>query len=99
MTTEEAVNELSKYAAAYRDGDLAVRRASVAIAESQDGVLVSRLALLLSDPLGETWDLDRVNRMRDELGRKATEVGLPPVTLTLVAESEPEADEAFAPDE
>jgi len=34
--------------------------------------------------------------MRQALGRRATELGLPPVTLTLVAESEREAIDAFA---
>jgi len=51
---------------------------------------------MLRDPGGDTWDIDRVRDLRLALGRKAAELGLPPVSLTLVAESEPEAAEAFA---
>jgi hypothetical protein len=51
--------------------------------------------LLLSDPVDETWDVDRIRELRMTLGRKAVELGLPAVSLTLVAESDPEAVEAF----
>jgi len=56
---------------------------------------VTRVLLLLSDPPGDTWDVDRIRELRLALGRKATQLDLPPVTLTLVAESEAEAEEAF----
>jgi len=54
------------------------------------------VALLLTEPDGETWEVDDISEMRQALGRRATELGLPRVTLTLVAESEREAIDAFA---
>jgi hypothetical protein len=43
--------------------------------------------LLLTDPSGDTWDVDHIRALRQTLGRKATDLELPPVTLTLVAEN------------
>jgi len=88
--------QLADFAKGYRDEAFNVRKAAVSFDERQDGELVSRVLLLLSDPAGDTWEVDRIRELRLALGRKATELKLPPVTLTLVAESEVEAAEAFA---
>lgn len=88
--------ELERFAAAYRDDEVIVRRAEVTPDVRQDGEPVSRVMLLLSDPVDETWDIDRLRELRVTLGRKAVELGMPAVSLTLVAESDPEAAEAFA---
>jgi len=90
------VAELVEFAVSYSDDTFTVRKASVSLDEGQDGEAVTRVLLLLSDPRDDTWDVDRIRELRLALGRKATELGLPPVTLTLVAESEAEAAEAFA---
>ena len=87
--------KLERFAAAYRDDEVIVRRAEVTPDVRQDGEPVSRVMLLLSDPVDETWDIDRLRELRVTLGRKAVELGMPAVSLTLVAESDPEAAEAF----
>lgn len=97
MTDEgTAVAELAEFATGYSDSELTVLKAAVSMDERQDGELVARVLLLLSDPAGDTWDVDHVRELRLALGRKATELGLPPVSLTLVAQREAEATEAFA---
>jgi hypothetical protein len=96
MVDDSAVAELNEFATSYQDETFSVHKVSVSVDEGQDGELVSRVLLLLSDPAGDTWDVDRIRELRLALGRKATELELPPVSLTLVAESEAEAEEAFA---
>ncbi len=91
-----AADELAHFATVYRDDAFAVLRAAASFDERQDGELVTRVLLLLSDPPDDTWEVDRIRELRLALGRKATQLGLPPVTLTLVAEGEAEAEEAFA---
>lgn len=82
------MGELKTFATSYRDREFVVHRAAVALDERQDGEPVTRVALLLDDPAGDTWDVDQVQELRTALGRKATELGLPPVSVTLVPESE-----------
>lgn len=94
-TDQPATAELEQFAAEYHDDQLAVRGALAAHDIRQDGEAVTRMLLVLSDPDGDTWDIARVRELRVALGRKVTELGLPPVSLTLVAESEPEAADAF----
>jgi hypothetical protein len=96
MTAEPPTAELERFARDHGDEELGVRRAAAVPDIRQDGEPVIRVVLMLRDPPGDTWDIDRVRDLRLALGRKATELGLPPVSLTLVAESEPEAAEAFA---
>ncbi|MHB1539505.1 MAG: hypothetical protein ACYCUM_08485 [Solirubrobacteraceae bacterium] len=96
MVEADALAELTHFAESYAEGDLLVRRAAVALDERQDGELVTRVLLLLTDPPDDTWEVDRIRELRSALGRKATELELPSVTLTLVAESEAEAKGAFA---
>ena len=88
MEEQEKLVQLTRFAESYRDEALAIKKAVVSLDERQDGEPVSRVLLLLSDPDGDTWDVERVSELRQSLGRKATDLGLPPVTLTLVAESE-----------
>lgn len=87
---------LREFASQYEQEGIAVLRAHVATDIRQDGEPVTRVLLLLSDPTGETWDLERVRDLRASLGRRAMELGLPPISMTLVAEGDPEAAEAFA---
>jgi hypothetical protein len=87
--------DLEKFAVTYADGRLAVERAEASLNVRQDGEPVTRVTLLLTDPEGDTWDVDKITVLRAALARKATELQLPPVTLTLVAASDVEATEAF----
>jgi len=96
VADDSSLAKLVQFVTSYEDDTFAVLPASIALDEGQDGELVTRALLLLSDPAGDTWDVDRIREMRLALGRRATELGLPPVSLTLVAESEAEAEEAFA---
>lgn len=93
--SDVAMGELERFAIKYRDEALVLHRAAVAVDERQDGEPVTRVVLLLDDPAGETWDVDQVQELRTALGRKATELGLPPVSVTLVPQSEAELVEAF----
>jgi hypothetical protein len=79
----------------WADGDVAVRRAEATPDVRQDGEPVTRILLLLTDLEDDTWDVDHGRKLRAALGRKATELELPPVSLTLLAESDAEAAEAF----
>lgn len=95
MGADTSADELEHFATSVRTSGLAVHRAAVALDERQDGEPVTRTVLLVSEPEGETWDIDDVRELRRALGHKATELGLPPVSLTLVPESEAELIEAF----
>lgn len=96
MDAEVATTQLEQFATSYSDPDLTVYRAAVALDERQDGEPVTRVVLLLNEPVDETWDAGRIRELRHTLGRKATELGLPSVSLTLVPESEAELVDAFA---
>ena len=93
--TDDAIGSLERFATDYRGDDLTVHRVLVALDERQDGEAVLRVVLLLNDPDGETWDVDAIRGLRTALGRKAGELDLPPVSLSLVPESEAELVEAF----
>ncbi len=95
MVDDPLTWELAQFATNYRDENLVVHRAAVAPGERQDGEPVTRVVLLLNEPTDETWDVDQVRELRTVLGRKATDLGLPAVSLTLVPESEAELIEAF----
>ena len=64
--------------------------------ERRDGELVTRVTLLVNDPAAETWDVTHVRELRHALGHRAAELSLPPVSVSLVPESEAEAVAAFA---
>jgi hypothetical protein len=91
MFGEVDTRKLAEFVTGYQDGELEVHRATVRIDERQDGEPVTRVVLLLSDPSGDTWDVDTVRALRQALGRRATELELPAVSVTLVPESEAEA--------
>jgi hypothetical protein len=92
----DSIRELARFAEQFSDGELAVRRASAFLDERQDGEPVTRVHLLVTDPSGETWRIDSVRELRRMLQRRAGELRLPPVSITLVAESEAEASETFS---
>ncbi len=89
--SESATEELEEFATAWEEAGLGVRRALAVLDERQDGEPVTRLKLLVSDPPGATWDVATVRKLRYALGRRAVELNLPPVSLTLVPEAEAEA--------
>lgn len=95
MVDDEAIPQLERFATGYSDDKVTVHRALATLDERQDGEPVTRVVLLLNQPAGETWDIDRIRTLRIALGRKATELGLPTISLTLVPESEAELVEAF----
>jgi hypothetical protein len=90
------MTQLELFAEGYRHHELAVQRAAVTLDERQDGEPVTRVVLLLNDPSGDTWDVGGVRELRHALGRKATELELPAVSVTLVPESEADVIETFA---
>jgi len=96
MAEEDRIAELVDFAQSYSSSAVAIKQALVSLDENQDGDPVTRVALLLTEPHGDTWEVDDIIEMRQALRRRATELSLPPVTLTLVAESERDAIDAFA---
>lgn len=96
MVDESGIAGLTEFAESYSTEPLAIKQAHVSLDENQEGEQVTRILLLLTNPSGDTWDVNHIRELRQTLGRKATELKLPPVTLTLVAESEREAVDAFA---
>lgn len=52
-------------------------------------------ALLVDDPPKQTWDLGSVTELRRTLARHATELGLPPVSVSLVPEREADSVPSF----
>ena len=96
MNSDDPLKELERFAASYDVPGVRVRRVLVALDERQDGEEVTRVALLLPDPPGDTWDVDAVRALRQALGRKATELGLPAVSMTLVPQSEAELLDSLA---
>lgn len=96
MFEDNGTAQLVEFAEAYSPPALGIKKALVSLDENQEGDPVTRVTLLLTDPSGDTWEVGEISEMRQALGRRATELELPPVTLTLVAESEREAIDAFA---
>jgi hypothetical protein len=90
------MRELERFATSVDLSGLHVHRGSVALDVRQDGELVTRVALLVDEPGSDTWDVEVVQELRTILARKATELDLPPLSLTLVPESEADLVEAFA---
>jgi hypothetical protein len=95
MSTDDAASLLARFAVDSDFADVVVRDAQVSLDERQDGEPVTRVVLLLEDPVGDTWDVERVSELRRELGRRATDLGLPAVSVTLVPLSEADLVEAF----
>jgi hypothetical protein len=95
MSEAEALNELKASAQGWTNPALTVRRAHVIVDENRDGDPITRVLLLVTDPEKDTWDVAQVRELRQSLGRRATQLDLPPVSLTLVAESERDDAEVF----
>lgn len=93
---DTAMKDLEDFAITYRDDEIVVQRAVAALDERRDGEPVVRLTLLVLDPAGDTWDVERVRDLRHALGQRASELELPAVSLTLVPVSEAETVDAFA---
>jgi hypothetical protein len=96
MDVKTATDELEQFATGLEPTRLTVKRAAIALDERQDGEPVTRAVLLVTEPEGDTWDVGAVRELRFALGKKATELGLPPISLTLVPEGEAELVEAFS---
>lgn len=90
------LHDLEEFARTYADPALTIHDVVTRLDDDQEGEPITRVLLLLSDPASDTWDIDRVRELRQALGRRATELGLPRVSLTLVPESEAEVVEPFA---
>ncbi len=95
MPAEGVTGELEEFATSLTPGDLRVHRAAITLDERQDGEPVTRAVLLLDEPRADTWDVAVIRELRTLLAHKATELGLPPVSLTLIPESEAEIVEDF----
>jgi len=96
MVDKATLENFRRYATNVNVPGLTVHKATVALGERLDGDRVTRVTLLLDDPPGDTWGVSAVRQLRQVLGRRATELGLPPVSLTLVPKSEANTVEAFA---
>lgn len=92
----EAIETLSDFAFAYASAGFEIHGSIVSADERQDGEPVTRVTLLVTDPTSDTWNIDEVRELRQALGRKATELGLPAVSLTLVPSSEADTVTEFA---
>ncbi|HVO55905.1 MAG TPA: hypothetical protein VMT37_15960 [Solirubrobacterales bacterium] len=95
MRPEGALGELSDFAVGHESGEIHVHAASLALDERRDGEPVTRIMLLVNDPAGDTWELDSVLRLRRDLARRAVELGLPTVSVSLVPESDADSVEDF----
>lgn len=96
MESEAALEKFSKFAVGVEFAGFKVHDVSLALDERLDGEPVTRVLMLVDDPDGETWDLDAVVELRRVLARRATELGLPRVSVSLIPESESDSVEAFA---
>jgi hypothetical protein len=96
MEKGEALQTLAEYAQGLELPALAVHKVAVSLDERQDGEEVTRVLLLVDDPTDETWDLDSTIELRQALGRHATQLGLPAVSVTLVPKSDAASVESFA---
>lgn len=94
--SESGISELQHFASAYDGLGLTIHEVFVSEDERQDGEPVLRIVLLLDDPQGDTWDVEQVRKLRDALGRRAVELALPPVSVTLIPEGNRDAFERVA---
>lgn len=96
MVDQAALRDMSQFAADAKVAGLKIHQAQVVLDERLDGEPVTRIALLVDDPSANTWEVSTVRELRAILGRKATEFGLPRVSVTLIPKSEAETVEKFA---
>lgn len=96
MVDDNRLDRLIRVAKDSRSDSLTVHQAIAALDEKHDGEPVTRIALLVDDPTSDTWPAAEVHRLREALERKAVELDLPEVSLTLVPESERELFDPLA---
>jgi hypothetical protein len=70
---------------------LSVLQAKARVTENRKGEPLMYVQMLLTDPDGITWDSDRADEIERALRRKATELGLPFASFSLIAERDPSA--------
>lgn len=87
----EALEELAEFAIQGDPHDLGIKQFRWRLDDRQDGEPVTRLLLLVDDPNGPTWDLAAVQELRERISRKAAELKLPAVSISLVPESDRDA--------
>lgn len=95
MRERDRIASLRNGIARLRFSELAIHRTLVWVDERQNGELVTRVVLVVDDPRDDTWDVHHVSELRQSIGRLATGLELPPVSLTLVPESEAELVESL----
>jgi hypothetical protein len=88
---DAAVAKFVAFAKGWSTTGLSVRQAKACLDENREGEPVLRVQLLLTDPDGDTWDLDRADELEQALRRKATELDLPFASFTMIAERESSA--------
>jgi hypothetical protein len=91
MPSNGPLGELAAYALNYANEEIAVRR----IRASLDIDFTTMMLLLSDPPNGDVWNEDCIYRMKLAIRQKATELGLPFVVFTLIAESEEVAKDFF----
>jgi hypothetical protein len=84
----EALEDLRTFALETKIRELPVKQVRLGVDKRQDGEAITRVLLLVDDPEGETWDLPVVSELREQLNRKASQLGLPAVSISLVPESD-----------
>lgn len=95
MDPAAALEEFADFAVGIEFSGLKVHAVSLALDERLDGEPATRVLLLVDDPREETWDLDAVVALRRALARRAVELGLPTVSVSLVPESDRDSVETF----
>jgi hypothetical protein len=95
MDFEQALQRFGDFVEGLEVEGIKVHRVSLALDERQDGEQVTRVLLLVDDPAEQTWDLESVTGLRRALARYATELDLPPVSVSLVPKSEADSVPSF----
>jgi hypothetical protein len=88
---DAALAKFVDFAESWSATGLSVRQVKARLDENREGEPVMRVQLLMSNPDGDTWDLDPVIEMKRALRRKATELDLPFASFTMIAQREPSA--------
>ena len=96
MQFDQAIKRFEDFVLDLEVEGIKVHRVSLTLDERQDGEPVTRVLLLVDDPAKQTWDLESVTQLRLALARFATELGLPPVSISLVPEAEAASVPSFA---
>lgn len=96
MDLDQAFERFRDFVIGLEVEGIKVHQVSLALDERLDGEAVTRVLLLVEDPKKQTWDLESVTQLRMALARFATEIGLPPVSISLVPEAEAASVPGFA---